>query len=92
MLKLAKTLFELYHSKLNCSMKHLAFYASFSAFGEKIYHCHLIMQSFTLIKKENCPFYSNEQSHFFKLELRLQHFLSTLQGTFGDVFPHHNAC
>ena len=64
MLKLAKTICELYHSNLNYSMKHLAFCAPFSAFGEKYIIVVYIMQSFALMKKKNCPFYSKEQSLF----------------------------
>ena len=50
-----------------------------------------IMQSFALIKKE-LPFLFKRAVAFFDSELRFQHFLSALQGTFGNVFPHHNAC
>ncbi len=91
MLKLAKTICELYHSNLNYSMKHLAFCAPFSAFGEKYIIVVYIMQSFALIKKE-LPFLFKRAVAFFDSKLRFQHFLSALQGTFGNVFPHHNAC
>lgn len=64
MLKLAETICELYHSNLNYSMKHLAFCAPFSAFGEKYIIVVYIMQSFALMKKRTALFIQ-KSSRFF---------------------------
>lgn len=91
MLKLAKTICELYHSNLNYSMKHCILRTVFCIWRKTDIIVVYIMQSFALMKKRTALFIQ-KSSRFFDSELRFQHFLSALHGTFGNVFPHHNAC